>query len=153
MTRKRTKYQAVALADLGGRHGWLKGSTLYRVFPALTVNAGGFVTETQYVVVAVMRRIDDRAFKETTLFAAQPDGKPFGGVLDSSIELRHPRIVGTCDHALVFASAEGSPKIVPRSEWRGPDLAIDVWPEIEWRTWATPRGRTRPEPYVSRRSL
>jgi hypothetical protein len=102
------------------RKAWYKGTFLYKLSEPYDVNAGGFYTATEYVIVAVTPAASDHGRPETQAFAAMKDGGRFGGFTDKSspdkedwfwvhrltydaAALEHSRIVGRHDPAACLA--------------------------------------------------
>lgn len=64
------------------RRNWFKGTALYELSEPKELSAMGFLTETRYVIVAFTPEAVDHGCSETTIFAANKDGKLFGGFWD-----------------------------------------------------------------------
>jgi hypothetical protein len=110
------KIQTARLIKFLGRKNWYRGTALYELDEAVTVNACGFHTSTCYVIVADTPHAADHGLPETTIFAANKNGSLFGGFwdrdspdpddhtyvtklgLDTGAEFEHCRVVGRNDH-------------------------------------------------------
>jgi hypothetical protein len=118
-TMKGKKYWGTArkVKDLG-RPKWHPGSAVYKVDKPVEVNDCGFLTETEFVIVAVTPEASDHGEPETAIFAAQKFGKGFGvwkgyPLDDTTTDLLwDKKVVGKQDHQAALDRLQGGYRIV-----------------------------------------
>lgn len=84
-----------------GRPNWYPGTILVRLSEPIEVKSGGFLTETEFLIAAVTPEAVDHLRPETTLFAANKDGKLFGGFYDDDTWV--PQFESRDDHDVEFS--------------------------------------------------
>ncbi len=94
---------------------WFQGSALYSLSEPVGLIAGGYATDTRYVIVAFSPKCVDHKRPETTIFAANADGELFGNFWDrdsadpeehifftrlnmKTAEFKYCRVVGENNH-------------------------------------------------------
>lgn len=89
---------AVKVKEMG-RPNWHAGTALFRLSPPIEVNDCGFLTETEFVIVAFTPRAVDHLDKETNIFYAHGNGRTYHDWDLDAVEVSDCRVVGKNDHA------------------------------------------------------
>lgn len=123
--------KAVRICDLSPRQ-WYPGSALYQVAPPVEVSDGGFLTETDYVIVTFSPATVDHGEPETALFAARSNGRLFrprseGGIEEGSVNCLSVYVRGQHGHRAALARLQGGYHVTESvaevellaEEWRG----------------------------------
>jgi len=143
-TSKTTDKPWVAIKRYKRSRRFKPGAVLYRLNEKVTVNVAGFITCTDYVIVASTERAVDHGQPETAVFAANPNGNFFGGFLDDdaedeedwtwvektdydSAELEQARVFGKVDHELALRRVLGLEKPDPYYHSKGYRQAVKRW--------------------------